>query len=163
MIKQLPIPSFLGINLSSGTGHRVQLHTAMATAATQSPVTDQAGGQLPSLYNHTNGEARKHSINEVKSVEALNGVGHKLNGKGTPGTLNKSPYELPTLPLVDKFIDEPRPLRVAVIGGGLSGVLSGALLPKKVPSIKLTIFEKNGDFVSSLDGGFLAPCRWLVC
>ena len=53
-----------------------------------------------------------------------------------------------TLPLVDRFIDEPRPLRVAVIGGGLTGILAGILLPAKVPGIELTIYEKNHDFVS---------------
>lgn len=52
------------------------------------------------------------------------------------------------LDLVDRYIDEPRPLRVAVIGGGLSGVLAGILLPEKVPNIQLTIYEKNTDFVS---------------
>ncbi|EFX00603.1 flavin-binding monooxygenase [Grosmannia clavigera kw1407] len=48
--------------------------------------------------------------------------------------------------LVDRFIDEPRPLRVAVIGGGLTGITAGILLPAKVPGIQLTIYEKNEDF-----------------
>lgn len=50
--------------------------------------------------------------------------------------------------LLDHFVDEPRPLKVAVIGGGLSGILAGILLPTKVPGIQLTIYEKNKDFVS---------------
>jgi hypothetical protein len=50
--------------------------------------------------------------------------------------------------LVDRHIDQPRELRVGVIGGGLSGVLAGILLPAKVPGIQLTVFEKNHDFVS---------------
>ena len=49
--------------------------------------------------------------------------------------------------LVDRHIDEPRSLRVVVIGAGLSGVTAGVLLPAKVPGIKLTIFEKNADVV----------------
>ncbi|KAK5992935.1 FAD-binding monooxygenase moxY [Cladobotryum mycophilum] len=48
--------------------------------------------------------------------------------------------------LINRFIDEPRPLRVAVIGGGLSGILAGILLPAKVPGLALTIYEKNDDF-----------------
>ncbi|KAL1851648.1 hypothetical protein VTK73DRAFT_9325 [Phialemonium thermophilum] len=48
--------------------------------------------------------------------------------------------------LVDRFVDEYRPLRVAVVGGGLTGVTAGALLPAKVPGIQLTIYEKNRDF-----------------
>lgn len=52
--------------------------------------------------------------------------------------------------LVERFIDEPRALRVAVIGGGLTGITAGILLPAKVPGIQLTIYEKNKDFVSVL-------------
>ncbi|KAK1775435.1 hypothetical protein QBC45DRAFT_244237 [Copromyces sp. CBS 386.78] len=48
--------------------------------------------------------------------------------------------------IVNRFIDQPREIRVAVIGGGLSGILAGVLLPAKVPNIKLTIYEKNHDF-----------------
>lgn len=54
------------------------------------------------------------------------------------------------LEIVDRYIDEPRPLKVAVIGGGLAGILAGVLLPTKVPGIQLTIYEKNRDFVSRL-------------
>ncbi|KAJ3493612.1 hypothetical protein NLG97_g4625 [Lecanicillium saksenae] len=49
------------------------------------------------------------------------------------------------LEIVDRYIDEPRPLKVAVIGGGLAGILAGILLPAKVPGIQLTIYEKNED------------------
>ncbi|KAI0900874.1 FAD/NAD(P)-binding domain-containing protein [Annulohypoxylon nitens] len=56
-----------------------------------------------------------------------------------------SSYPVPTLKLEDRYIDEPRELRVAVIGAGLSGTLAGILLPAKVPNINLTIFEKNAD------------------
>lgn len=59
------------------------------------------------------------------------------------------PYPKSSLTLVDRFIDEPRSLRVAVIGGGLAGILAGILLPAKVPNIKLNIYEKNSDFVSA--------------
>ncbi|TLD14901.1 hypothetical protein PspLS_10795 [Pyricularia sp. CBS 133598] len=55
-------------------------------------------------------------------------------------------YPEAKISLVDRFIDEPRPLRVAVIGGGLTGILAGILLPAKVPNIQLTIYEKNKDF-----------------
>ncbi|KAH6676226.1 hypothetical protein B0J14DRAFT_350711 [Halenospora varia] len=45
----------------------------------------------------------------------------------------------------DHPIDVTPPLKVAVIGAGLSGITAGVLLPAKVPGIALTIFEKNGD------------------
>lgn len=57
-------------------------------------------------------------------------------------------YNLPEIQLVDRHVDEPRKLRVAVIGAGLSGVTAGVLLPAKVPGIELTIFDKNADVVS---------------
>ncbi|KAG8415761.1 hypothetical protein J3458_009582 [Metarhizium acridum] len=66
-----------------------------------------------------------------------------INGSHGPPGLS---YELPKVSLIDRFIDEPRPLQVAVIGGGLAGVLAGILLPAKVPGIDLTIIEKNNDF-----------------
>lgn len=57
-------------------------------------------------------------------------------------------YTLPEIPLIDRHADEPRGLRVAVIGAGISGIIAGVLLPAKVPGIELTIFEKNPDVVS---------------
>lgn len=50
--------------------------------------------------------------------------------------------------LVDRFVDEPRKIKVIVIGGGLAGILAGCLLPQKVPGVELVIYEKNSDFVS---------------
>jgi hypothetical protein len=55
----------------------------------------------------------------------------------------------PTASLPEKTIDDIRPLKVAVIGAGISGVLAGILLPAKVPKIELTIFEKNAEVVST--------------
>ena len=58
-------------------------------------------------------------------------------------------YPHPTsFKLSDHPIDNYRELRVAIVGAGLSGISAGALLPAKVPGIKLTIFEKNADVVS---------------
>lgn len=66
--------------------------------------------------------------------------------------IKASSYPQSGISLVNRFIDEPRSLRVSVIGGGLAGILAGILLPKKVPGIQLTIYEKNKDFVSRLSG-----------
>lgn len=51
----------------------------------------------------------------------------------------------PSFELEEHPIDQYRPLKVAVIGAGLSGTTAGALLPAKVPNIQLTIYEKNQD------------------
>lgn len=57
-----------------------------------------------------------------------------------------STYPYPTdFKIEERPIDQYRTLRVAVIGGGLSGITAGILLPKKVPKLDLTILEKNGD------------------
>ncbi|KAK3312895.1 hypothetical protein B0H66DRAFT_524416 [Apodospora peruviana] len=69
----------------------------------------------------------------------------------TPATETQTSQHLPSYPksritLIDRFIDQPRELRVAVIGGGLAGILAGILFPAKVPNINLTIYEKNHDF-----------------
>ncbi|OIW24555.1 FAD/NAD(P)-binding domain-containing protein [Coniochaeta ligniaria NRRL 30616] len=82
-------------------------------------------------------------------VPSANGFAPDTVKKESPDLLNGTapavPYPKSRLELLDRFIDEPRPLRVAVIGGGLSGILAGILLPIKVPGIKLTIYEKNHD------------------
>lgn len=67
--------------------------------------------------------------------------------KDGPDVDETSPYHNPRLQLIDKFVDEPRPLRVGVIGAGLAGITAGILLPAKVPGIKLSIYEKNADVV----------------
>jgi protoporphyrinogen oxidase len=40
-------------------------------------------------------------------------------------------------------------LQVAVIGAGIAGITAGVLLPRKVPGIQLTIFDKNNDVVGT--------------
>jgi cation diffusion facilitator CzcD-associated flavoprotein CzcO len=58
----------------------------------------------------------------------------------------ESTYPYPTdFKIRERPVDHHRELKVAVIGGGLSGITAGILLPKKVPNINLTIIEKNGD------------------
>ena len=68
------------------------------------------------------------------------------NNPGSSGT----PIDYPKsrISLVERSVDEPRTLRVAVIGGGIAGILAGILLPAKVPRIDLVIYEKSRDVVS---------------
>lgn len=93
----------------------------------------------------TNGHGGEHT--EPKP-EVVHKVVNSIAAPTASITEERQKYYVPSVPLVDRFIDEPRPLRVAVIGGGIAGIVSGILLPKKVPGIKLTIYEKNSDFVS---------------
>lgn len=120
-------------------------------------LTKKPNGTVPVVGDAKNSKAGSQV--EFGSVEVIQAPGSK---KGIPvanGTNGKaeSPYDNPHLSLVDRFIDEPRSLRVAVIGGGLSGILAGVLLPKKVPGIQLTIFEKNADLVCTYN----FPRCWL--
>ncbi|KAF2254387.1 FAD/NAD(P)-binding domain-containing protein [Trematosphaeria pertusa] len=77
-------------------------------------------------------------------------TGHLAPAKETE-EVNTGPALPPQYPVsrlrfdAHHHIDDVRPLRVAVVGAGLSGITAGILLPAKVPSITLTIFEKNGD------------------
>ncbi|KAI0337347.1 FAD/NAD(P)-binding domain-containing protein [Trametopsis cervina] len=43
-------------------------------------------------------------------------------------------------------IDYARPIRVVLVGGGMSGIASAYYLRKHIPNIDITIYEKNHDF-----------------
>lgn len=74
---------------------------------------------------------------------------NRANPSATPslikGTGISPIYDQGALELVDRYIDEPRSLRVVVIGAGLAGITAACLFQAKVPGIQLTIFEKNED------------------
>lgn len=73
------------------------------------------------------------------------------------GEAKRLEYPQSRVSLVDRFVDEPRKIKVVVIGGGLAGILAGCLLPQKVPGVELVIYEKNPDFVSCRAAMFLFP------
>lgn len=39
-------------------------------------------------------------------------------------------------------IDQPRPMRVVVIGAGYSGIIAGIRIPQRLKNIELVIYEK---------------------
>jgi len=45
----------------------------------------------------------------------------------------------------DRSVDESRPLRVVVIGAGITGILSCIRFVQKVPNLDLCIYDKNAD------------------
>ena len=69
---------------------------------------------------------------------------HTSSDEAEAGQDLKSQSNAPFV-LEDRLLDEPRKLRVAIIGAGLAGITAGILLPIKVPGIELTIFVKNSD------------------
>ncbi len=44
-----------------------------------------------------------------------------------------------------RCIDEYRPLRVVVVGAGISGILAAIRLPQRIPNLSLQVYEKNAD------------------
>lgn len=53
--------------------------------------------------------------------------------------------EAPRFWVENRCIDELRPLRVVVIGAGISGILASIRLPQRIPNLTLQIYEKNSD------------------
>jgi len=44
-----------------------------------------------------------------------------------------------------RSIDSRRPIRVVVIGAGISGILASIRFPQRIPNIELQVYEKNDD------------------
>lgn len=42
-----------------------------------------------------------------------------------------------------RSIDHQRPMKVIVMGAGISGILAGIRLPQHIPNLELVIYEKN--------------------
>lgn len=47
--------------------------------------------------------------------------------------------------LEERSVDEARPVRVIVIGSGISGILSSIRLRQRIPNLDLRVYEKNSD------------------
>lgn len=103
-----------------------------------------------SVQNGENSETELPTSIDGNIVNGTDASGSHETKLGQPSRFNTvGSYPESDLKLEDRFIDDFRPLRVAVIGAGLSGILSGILLPAKLPNVQLTIFEKNKDVVSA--------------
>ncbi|OAG44504.1 hypothetical protein AYO21_01500 [Fonsecaea monophora] len=65
----------------------------------------------------------------------------KKQMKGGPGFFdNVDPLDFATRP-----VDKPRPMKVIVIGAGMSGIIAGIFFPRAIENLTLTIYEKNAD------------------
>lgn len=76
-------------------------------------------------------------------------ISHANGTKETSADSNETSFPPQPFNVENHTIEYVRPLKVIVIGTGLSGILAGILLPPKVPSIDLKILEKNEEVVSS--------------
>lgn len=114
-----------------------------------------AAGEEQALYSAATSK-QLHALHESTSKLPVNGNNQPQDVKEPTlslvnGAAKSASYPKSRVDLVDRFLDEPRKLRVAVVGGGLAGIISGCLLPAKVPGVELVIYEKNADFVSFSD------------
>lgn len=103
------------------------------------------------ITSHTTETALAISADEVNVAHKHAAPEHGKGNRTTtpsPGETKHLHYPRSNVSLVDRFVDEPRKIKVIIIGGGLAGILGGCLLPQKVPGIELVIYEKNSDFVS---------------
>jgi len=60
---------------------------------------------------------------------------------GGPGFFdNAHPNDFATRP-----IDMNRPMKVIVMGGGLSGIIAAIFFPRAIENLELVVYEKNAD------------------
>ncbi|KAL2424181.1 FAD-binding monooxygenase tazF [Exophiala dermatitidis] len=124
-------------------GTEDQLREASAAPVENGAVGDQFP-VIPDRVKKTLGQLN----GDVPAAKLPNGHPHpvtKVADAPAPPIEYPTSAWRPKLELEDRGIDEIRPLRVVVVGAGLSGILAGILLPAKVPGLDLTIYEKNAD------------------
>lgn len=45
----------------------------------------------------------------------------------------------------ERSIDEPRPLKVVIIGSGISGIMASVRFRQRIPNLDVCVYEKNAD------------------
>lgn len=65
-------------------------------------------------------------------------------GVGSNAT-NANPKPDERLAVEERSIDEARPMRVVVIGSGISGILASIRLRERIQNLDLCVYEKNED------------------
>lgn len=66
----------------------------------------------------------------------------RLSGFGTTG---EAPPEDGKWIVEDRSIDGARPVRVVIIGSGISGILASIRFRQRIPNLDLCVYERNPD------------------
>jgi len=61
------------------------------------------------------------------------------------GSLDATVNSMPHSGIEARSIDEARPLKVIVMGAGISGILASIRFPQRIQNLSLTVYEKNAD------------------
>jgi hypothetical protein len=134
----------------------------MAAAAVKAPIVSE----IPILNGTGIGHGAGHT--EVPVQMPLAQAYGKLSESvlsATAPTVTGEVKHRPAFQLEEHPIDQVRPIKVGVIGAGLSGITAGVLLPAKLPGLDLRIYDKNADVVcpspslSSLPYRKHTPCE----
>lgn len=78
----------------------------------------------------------------MRRFSQLFGIKSDLN---RPDAVQQPLRENPSYKVEERSIDESRPLRVVVIGAGISGILACVRFNQRIPNLDLCIYEKNAD------------------
>ena len=81
--------------------------------------------------DHLNGESNGHPVSTSPSSPS------QKRKRATSSTSNQH------FTILEQPIENPRPIRVIVIGAGISGIYAGIRIPERIPKVSLTIYEKN--------------------
>ena len=84
----------------------------------------------------------------VKSPPDLRQVPRETATKISDEHYSNAPDAKSKFAIEEHPVDEVRPIKVGIIGAGLTGVSAGILLPAKLPGLDLRIYDKNADVVS---------------
>jgi hypothetical protein len=75
-------------------------------------------------------------------MSAIPNLPTDIPGLHTNGTTNEACFKS-SFRLNDAPVDNPRPLKVVVIGAGYSGIYCGIRIPERLRNVELVIYEKN--------------------
>jgi hypothetical protein len=87
-------------------------------------------------------ETSNHPLGFTPAPSVTANASNKLTANEHEGKIKFALEEHP--------VDKVRPIKVGIIGAGLTGITAGVLLPAKLPGLDLRIYDKNRDVVCEI-------------